>query len=1069
MKIIVFYDEKFPYNGSRPSSAWLLQLSQLFEVVDAQSLAAKLSEQVSCLILLHGPYFPKNAWAAIVAHLKRGSGLLHIGGAPFQLPVRAQNGQWIPEHVQTAYHQQLNIHEALPIDPSSFQSFKANEDIPLLVGRESLFTLQSTYGLVLHVTHADDHPGEIGSSGPMDAHIYPLLTAVSNDGRQIAAPVVLIENTKGDFAGGRWIFINQQLDETFWGKDGMTCLKEWGEFCSRNVTEIWMKPNYAVYEAGETAKLTVQLQTQHSGWAINEDFVEQQTEKWTFEIQIVSQCREQDWKRNRVAFYQLNIESSYELSLGAVAVPVTDEGFYEIECTAQSSLGETRILRQGFWCYDRDLLQSGTPLSSDRDYFWKEGRPLPIVGMTYMTSDVARKYLFMPNVSIWNKDMAQMKKAGINLIRTGIWTAHRHVMFIDGHPSEEVLRAIDAFILTAKRYELEVTFNFFAFVPEQWEGVNPYLDPRSMKAQKRLISSVVSRHAKTTNIHWDLINEPSLFNPKRVFNGPQPNKDTYERTAFIEWIKHRHPSIEQLQERWQMTPVQLPDFAAVQAPAPEEISFNVQDMGRLKKGLRWLDYCLFSMDMHNRWASELSSAIKRINPEQLVTIGQDEGLGGLRPSPFFYAEAVDYTTVHSWWLMDQLVWDGIFTKTPYKPNLVQETGIMYLEQADGHAKRSELELRNILERKYAYAFSTGGAGAVQWIWNTNFYMDNINESNIGALRADGTEKPEADISYDFGHFMQNIRDLFEERELEEVVVIYPYSNDFSNRRLSVDSTAKLTRVLAYEMKIPFRAFGEYHLDALQDHCPKLIIVPSAHNFSDQAFDKLITHVRINGGTLLLTGPISLNEYWQFSDRLPELSQLGDQCSITNVLREEMLDINGQSYPVAFGGKRIAEVSQEIRTDSSNLVHVPMGRGLLLWCRLPLELNDRSEPLKAIYRYALNEACVKDELIWIQGSELPGVYGRKIRFKKGSLFIFVSEFSQDTALVVQDPITHCEYSFVLERERSVLFAVDETGQLIDVYRPNQVQIELRNRSLTRKEIYEIDSNTKESDHAAGSAY
>lgn len=78
---------------------------------------------------------------------------------------------------------------------------------------------------------------------------------------------------------------------------------------------------------------------------------------------------------------------------------------------------------------------------------------------------------------------------------------------------------------------------------------------------------------------------------------------------------------------------------------------------------------------------------------------------------------------------------------------------MYVETPDGRAKRSEEELRAMLERKYAYAFASGGAGAVQWIWNTNFYMDNANESQIGALRADGTEKPEADVSYDFGRFI----------------------------------------------------------------------------------------------------------------------------------------------------------------------------------------------------------------------------------------------------------------------------------------------------------------------------
>ena len=75
-------------------------------------------------------------------------------------------------------------------------------------------------------------------------------------------------------------------------------------------------------------------------------------------------------------------------------------------------------------------------------------------------------------------------------------------------------------------------------------------------------------------------------------------------------------------------------------------------MHKAKKGTRWLDYCLFSMDMHNRWARAAYMYDQGQCPDHLVTVGQDEGLGAQRPSPFFYAEAVDYTTVHSWWLND---------------------------------------------------------------------------------------------------------------------------------------------------------------------------------------------------------------------------------------------------------------------------------------------------------------------------------------------------------------------------------------------------------------------------------
>src|SRR5699024_963890 len=141
-------------------------------------------------------------------------------------------------------------------------------------------------------------------------------------------------------------------------------------------------------------------------------------------------------------------------------------------CHAESGHGEKRVLRQGFWGRDDALLQTGDPIAVDRDYFQKDGRPLPIVGMTYMTSDVARYFLFLPNADLWDRDMAHMKRAGINYIRTGIWTAWRHMMFADGHFDEGVLRAIDAFILTAKKHDLEVTFNFFSFTPEMWEGQN---------------------------------------------------------------------------------------------------------------------------------------------------------------------------------------------------------------------------------------------------------------------------------------------------------------------------------------------------------------------------------------------------------------------------------------------------------------------------------------------------------------------------------------------------------------------------------------------------------------------
>ncbi len=393
-------------------------------------------------------------------------------------------------------------------------------------------------------------------------------------------------------------------------------------------------------------------------------------------------------------------------------------------------------------------------------------------------------------------------------------------------------------------------------------------------------------------------------------------------------------------------------------PSRQIYNFNTTEQ-LTKKGGQWLDYTLFSMDMHNRWAADLIDTIRSIQPKQLVTVGQDEGLGAQRPSPFFYAEAVDYTTIHSWWKMDDLVWDGIFSKAIDKPNVIQETGIMYVETPDGRAKRSEEELRNILERKYAYAFSTGGAGAVQWIWNINFYMNNVNESHIGALRADGTEKPEASVSYNFGSFMGQIGGLFVGRELEEVAVVFPYSNDFSNRPLAYKTTTKLIRTLSYSMNVHVRGLSEYHLESLDVSQPKLIIVPSAHNFSGEALDKLINHVRGSGGTLLITGPVGLDEYWRPVNRLTSELGLVDS-KVSNLLREELLEIGGSIMPVSFGGAHIADSNKQIAsnvTGAAKLIDTQLGAGRLIWCPLPIELNERNEPLEAVYTEALNKAAL----------------------------------------------------------------------------------------------------------------
>lgn len=158
----------------------------------------------------------------------------------------------------------------------------------------------------------------------------------------------------------------------------------------------------------------------------------------------------------------------------------------------------------------------------------------------------------------------------------------------------------------------------------------------------------------------------------------------------------------------------------------------------------------------------------------------------------------------------------------------------------------------------------------------------------------------------------------------------------------------------------------------------------------------------------------------------------------------MLNINGVNHRVTYGRRRIAEVAKETLLHAENhtpdeLAVLPLGKGKLIWSPLPLELNGRDEPLADLYRYASEVAGIENELEWISGGDLAGIYGRKLSFPKGNLYVFVSEFALNHEVKVRDTRTGVIYTFLLEKNRSVLFATDAAGQLQAVYRPDEVEI------------------------------
>ncbi len=72
-----------------------------------------------------------------------------------------------------------------------------------------------------------------------------------------------------------------------------------------------------------------------------------------------------------------------------------------------------------------------------------------------------------------------------------------------------------------------------------------------------------------------------------------------------------------------------------------------------------MDYQRFAQDAYRGWVVELRDAIRATGSRQLLTADQDEGGGTDRPSPQYFGDAIDFTTTHTWWMNDVVLWDSL--------------------------------------------------------------------------------------------------------------------------------------------------------------------------------------------------------------------------------------------------------------------------------------------------------------------------------------------------------------------------------------------------------------------------
>ncbi len=1019
-QVAVFWESGFPsMNGCDISQDHLRQALEPFEAVylSERDLIDQLNNSpLDLLVTPYGSAFPKRAWSALFQFLRGGGNWVNIGGVPLAVPVNRNDAQWQAEPRQTAYHKRLGITQSFSVEAHSIVSYESNEGHRTKVIKE--IEPREIYELYVRFTSSSYFPDEVGSDGPREASLVPLMFGVNRDGRRMAAPIIRIDRLVGDFRGGRWILAN------FRGRIAPDVVRSLAACATEGAIEFIARSDFACYRDHETPSFSIQVHRP----------------KGDLDKIISGDCRinVRDSENRTISQQSINLEKKDSTAVGNLRLGNETKlapGFYQIHALqpVHSATGDSPgelTYTGGFWIYDDSLMNGGRPLTVDNHLFYRDGQPFPVTGTTYMASDVHRQFLFDPNPFLWDRDFREMKAAGVNMIRTGIWTGWKKYMTSDGVLNEVALRALDAFLLTARRHDIPVIFTFFAFLPETWGGENAYLDPLAVRAQQKFISVFTDRYRGVNDLIWDFINEPSFCSPKHLWSC-RPNYDKYEKAEWQDWLKERYPYDTKegltlaLQRLWRTT-----GDGSLDLPRLED--FESRHIFDNRAPLKTLDYRLFAQDMFARWVKTMTKAIRSNgNLKQLITVGQDEAGLNDSPNPQLFADTVDFSSLHNWWNNDDLVWDNALAKPLWKANLIQETGVMFYEKMDGSAWRTEQEARNLLERKMAISLGADGAGFIQWIWNTNCYINSDNEAAIGFHRADGTAKPELEPFLDLAKQFAKHAHLMRGLKEPEVLMVIPHSQMFSPRNFATEATRKCVHAMYYHCRTSQGTVSEYRLHE-SSAAAKLILVPSPRVLTQKCWEALVKRVE-KGATVAVSGILDADAHWLPVERAERLGWLANSEPVSN---SEFIAIADREYEVRFEGEKVQRIEKAIvqpmaviqgsrlpttNPRSAQVLIRSHGAGRFIWSPLPLELGDSTEALVAYYRFALQQAGVSSG--FKVTPDTPSLLILPSVFEKAVLYTIVSETNCDLPITLQHLETSSRVSLNIPAKRAALVWLD----------------------------------------------
>jgi hypothetical protein len=1008
-RVAVFWQNGFPTLESEPISqatlaSALRDQQPAFLALDDMMKPGILAD-ADLLVLPYGSAFPADAWTPIYDYLKQGGNLLSLGGRPLYIPVRREGEKFAAERPQNTYSRSLGIWHSYPAPQVDWQSFAWDDNF-------SFFPKLRINAKRVYVAGAWWDSGDTRGMGHF-------LNAAGN---RVAAPVTRMDfrdlpgGERPSLLGARCVFLNFEPEPGYWDSlDGQALVRAAAEHARQGATVLRIEMSHATIHPGETAQAIVQLRNLRK---------QRRGEKLEGSVRLELIAGEDVIDSAEVKCSGETVEES--VSFRRELPP----GLYKVRASYEHGGKLREAYQTGFWSRDEKLLKSGAKLEAGSTYFRKDGAPFLPFGTNYFTTDeFYTGFLGSSNAYVWERDFAEMAGHGITFVRTGVWSNHADYLDkVTGGAEERILRSLEAFLLSAARHDIQINFTFFAFDPHTVRrfpgeeplqfgpGTNPYTDPIARRAQQNYIYSLVNRFKDVPYLSWDLINEPSFSNPRRLWRGNTPNADPTEIKAWNEWLAKRYGEITHLAKAWGVPADELRDFGLV--PLPDQSDLALVRYGNAKL-VRAIDYNLFAQDMFNLWANETIAVIRSTGSRQLVTVGQDEGGVSDRILNQFYGGSnVAFTVNHTWWRDDALLWDSVAAKRPGKPNLIGETGIQPVWCMDGSWRWDELEGFGLFERKLALGLAAANSGALQWDWA----MGDV----FGIKRSDGSNKSWFDALAGLAEFAKKASPYMTEERRPEVAIVLPQSLQLSVFNAgAVEAQQKCVRALYHFARSSAYVVGEYQIDLLGE--PKLIILPSPWVFRQQSWEAILGKVNA-GATLLLSGGFDADEHFHPTARA---RQLGFEYTVGPLAtRENEIGWPGGRGWLTYSGDKTTFQERAFLPGDNSFAETTIGKGKILYFPLPLELNDNLQTVGDVYRFALTRAGVR--AAYTTETHDPGILICPTQLTDATLYVLTSETASSAASRFTDAASGKRISFKLRPGRAALLLLSRKGEVLASY-------------------------------------